>query len=1040
MTDFVRDSFPVDGMLVGSTTETGNRTWLSLAGSGFAVTGGSIAGGDPRSPMLFVVSGISLETPGPVTVTADITTSSDTGMAGVHIGAAGSPAGWTLAFQQNIFGAEQYPNLRLIRVNASAGYDTQEVIPSPLVLPGSVHNYSLTVAPDGQVTVLFDGAELYSAARTPLPAQPWVAGVTTWTGALRDASIDNFAVPSEIVGGAVDPDPVADSEVSGLPVAVVLTPSSGAVTVEGGTAPISDAAVTGVTVPVALTPVAGPVTVEGGIVPIADAAVAGEPVIVSLAPAPGTVVAIRATALQPHVADLVGTGAVLLFPEPGIVTADPPVAPIPAHAEVKFYETVAEHYDRSPVLPDGTLDSDWAPVSVHKALWGRHQLTIGGHDVTFLGGMPVDLGEIRETDPFGYEQMTARFPGLSKAKTRPEWLRPGALAKVQQIRPDGTRGMVLWEGQVKVVRSNRAPRRTGIPAGRTVTVVDLVGTLGLTDLQVDTPSRLPKRSQLGGRIKRELRDAKARRYTVSGVDTPGLYTISRGEWQSIVKGRVAGLLSESLRVTGDQLTVMTYPGRQVKVEWRDRTTIAAEVWLDQPGIDIDLEEDVEQSFNRLFVEYVDPEGGRHQGWRYPNFGAFRPLAYPFADENNMIRVGTTDADTGSGSGVSDWKKKMRDQHVKGLDYDRIRTFTEQDKTRLRRLQDAWDLDVVDGVLGPQTWTASFAATFDGASFEGAKIHPMKKDRRTEYWTYTPDGARLRRNKRYDPSVVPVDAYLNLGSGVTREVAEEAADAYWEQHRKPIFSGTIVARGVDFVDGNGNPVSRYSLRAGQNIRVHGFEGNGHIDVHVAERVIAGNEVRWSVDSASRDFVDLLTQRERDRAAFAGPVVRNNSNLGASISTPFDADSGAGEFRMTTLGGHWSVVPVPLAEWGTIFSTEIKADKRTRMSAYLFANRITVAELDNIIPKPLAKGARKAAQETLVARYKRLAGWGDDSKAGGFGYGCDTAGEEGDTTDPVGSILDDGPIRFRNLEHSPCAYLAVWTEASAEVTGHLKVEAL
>lgn len=140
-------------------------------------------------------------------------------------------------------------------------------------------------------------------------------------------------------------------------------------------------------------------------------------------------------------------------------------------------------------------------------------------------------------------------------------------------------------------------------------------------------------------------------YTPKGVDPgdnwTGMATRSTGTWDRALTGFIQDLLSQMYTDedsgvdAGNQWTIRKYPGRQPKLEVRDRFRVPDfEIWYGTPGVDVSLTRDGMSTVNIIYGQGTSFDGVPWSRARYLNDGkytdytpaAFDPHYYPYEDE------------------------------------------------------------------------------------------------------------------------------------------------------------------------------------------------------------------------------------------------------------------------------------------------------------------------------------------------------------------------------------------------------------------------
>ena len=120
------------------------------------------------------------------------------------------------------------------------------------------------------------------------------------------------------------------------------------------------------------------------------------------------------------------------------------------------------------------------------------------------------------------------------------------------------------------------------------------------------------------------------------------------------------LLATATTTGGGQWTIARTGRRTYAMQLKDQTTITWTVRTGQPGVQANLKLDSSTAVNRIYGRGIAPNGYAWAGWVYPRTGIAAAPGYPNASPSSTLTVGSTDAGTTSGSGVSDWQQRMQD--------------------------------------------------------------------------------------------------------------------------------------------------------------------------------------------------------------------------------------------------------------------------------------------------------------------------------------------------------------------------------------------
>jgi hypothetical protein len=165
--------------------------------------------------------------------------------------------------------------------------------------------------------------------------------------------------------------------------------------------------------------------------------------------------------------------------------------------------------------------------------------------------------------------------------------------------------------------------------------------------------------------------------------------------------------------------------------------------------------------------------------------------------------------------VSDWQERVNDLNLTAdLRVDGV--YNSNDAEACRVIQRHFGL-TVDGVVGPQTWAATFDVGANGTDLGSAFRLPLAWDPKVMPRLYHADGSDAGANPAYDSTVIVVDRDENFGSGVTKTQARRSARAELARDANPGWVGTIT---LDADPPRGPGGTSYE---GQNIRVNGHHG-------------------------------------------------------------------------------------------------------------------------------------------------------------------------------------------------------------------------
>jgi hypothetical protein len=388
-------------------------------------------------------------------------------------------------------------------------------------------------------------------------------------------------------------------------------------------------------------------------------------------------------------------------------------------------------------------------------------------------------------------------------------------------------------------------------------------------------------------------------------------------------------------------------------------------------------------------------------------------------------VGVTDAGTDSGDGVTTWQRRMQ---TLGYTVSVTGTYSSADAAQCRLEQAAAGI-TVDGVVGPQTWAATFDVGANGGDLSGAYFAPIAELPAVEPYLYTASGAISGPNPAYDASKVRQSRFESMGAGITRDQALASAAAELARDSDPGWLGTLEATT------DPEEKSRFFVRAGDNIKLKNFRG-GDLVLHVAERRVDPSNlvVTWTVDTKARDALALFEIIERNRDTAADPARQyrkpTKSTTVADDAVTWDDEAGSGVVpRFALFGGLWSVIRIPMAEYGSIVRTTIQTESPARAFALLaFDSPVVANDLRDNVGNPLDSTNQwyTDVADWLDAAGMRMA-WGQGDQPAGYSPGSYSDG------DPVTGLLDDTASWDFASTKPPWVWLAFYSGSSCFVSG-------
>lgn len=685
-------------------------------------------------------------------------------------------------------------------------------------------------------------------------------------------------------------------------------------------------------------------------------------------------------------------------PEPQLPPAGVPDAVIRRHSEVM----------PSPILVGG-WPVDWEPSSVVSEEYGRLQIVVEGVDVTWYDGVPTPFPSWSRTEPFGSSEARLQFPQITAFHALPAWCVPGASVDIRLVK---TGGAIVHRFAGAVIDFGH-----GEPDG--VFTVEATGVVLVDDLQLRQPSFLTAPRDIGDVIPEVLNTAVSRRHDPITPVVTGCSTSVSGGWEPRVTGYVQQLLATAL--TGGRQWTLRCDVRSPVLTLKDTTTVQWTVHNGQRGVLIDLAQDWSQAPNVLYGEGIATDGGRWRNARYPNWRPDDTPAYPNANPSKTIKVGTTDAGTDTGSGVSDWQRRV------GLPA--TGRFTQVEKRRAIDVQTNAGIQR-DGIVGPQTWAATFGTGSNTGTLECFYM-PLAYAPSVMPRLYGPDGADLGANPAYSPNTLRVEEKLDFGQGVSKDEGQRAAGEMLARDINPGWTGTVA-----FSDVDPQEISRFEIQEGLNGVIRGFRGTDLL-VHASAVDFSEDSVTVTVDTNARDYPTLDAIRDRERNATdpaKAAIKRLSKGSITDARATFDAESPAGHVpRFALFSNLWSVIRVPFGSYGSIVRTELTTTTAREFSVAVFSQPITAAGLLGLVGNPLVAEENPwstAADELEEAGL--LMSWGWYQQPAGY-YPGEYTDPDGETEAPLtGRMLDDASWDYASTQ-PPWLWVGLIASGSCYIEG-------
>lgn len=639
---------------------------------------------------------------------------------------------------------------------------------------------------------------------------------------------------------------------------------------------------------------------------------------------------------------------------------------------------------------------------------GTVHLWIAGRDVTYFRGVPTKILRWDSEAPFGDKTAAWEFPQMEPWE-KPgvgawSWLRRDAEVVIGYVSPEGvvTRE---WEG---FWDSRDRDRSEGVEGG--TNLFEAQGEMWAALHHNHEPLPYMPPTDIGIVIPRLLNALPGRRFPKIPTVITGIKTRTRGNRDQKTWQVVQDIFAEAWTDDGRQWTLRKAGGKPRLALKKAMGDVAATVAWGTPLVELDLTVDQSSAVDVVWARGKTKGGGEWANVHYPGLVLVTPPPFP-NDPVRFINLGAADEDTDTGTGVSDWQRKVvalgrwKTPAVNGV-------ITSSWRKVMRAVQD--DLGItVDGSLGPQTWEATFGAGIGSIDLTPVRV-PMTVKPYAWPVRYDSHGAATK-NPLWKGDIIPREVALDLGTNITRSQGMKACRTYLAIHGEPSATGSVA-----FI-GDPNGVSKTALDIGDNLRVTGLEGESTV-VQLASKTceLDGDDdgrqlvVSFTFDERARDALTIDQILERNRASQPDPARRpgNPNRLSRSVRDEgysWDIESPCGHADRIAVNGStglWTRRLMPVGEFGTIAAITISADRP--FSFFLAANLgKTPNQARALIGNPFATPNPYRPHLAVLDRdWGFIESWGAQDDA--CGYSPLTEGEDGATF--TGDFIFKNPLDF------------------------------
>lgn len=689
----------------------------------------------------------------------------------------------------------------------------------------------------------------------------------------------------------------------------------------------------------------------------------------------------------------------------------------------------------SPTLVNGRPVQPWTPA-VTQADWGLLQVVFANVDVTWFRGYLAEVEFFELMEPFGCGPARVTLPGITPHDQvgvgDTNFLIGGYTVDI--LKAGST--VPLWSGFI----GNQVGEYRQDGAGYTV---ECIGELWMADVVSHQPRTYLPPTDIGTLVPVALNQVPHRRVNgITGVTT-GIKSAQRGSSDSSVIAYCQELLAASTVDNGsNQWTIArTGAARTYSMRLKDRTTVTWTLQTGQPGIEVRLNLDSSTAVNRIYGRGVRTDGYAWAGWVYPSTGLAAAPSYPYPSPSTTIGIGDTDAGTLSGTGVSDWQRRVNETGIATVKVDG--KYDATDAAAAKLVQRAKGL-TIDGVVGPQTWAASFDVGANGVDLNAAYRAPLAQLASVTPLLTQADGSFGGANPSDNRSIIVVDRDEDFGDGISKAEAIRSAKAELVRTSTPGWVGEIVLRVSP------PEIAMWDIREGTNGVLKGWTGRD-VTLHVAQvrttppRGTDPGSVTLTVDEHARDLMTLGSILRRDKDAQKNPAMlpprrMRRSQLRADSVVEYDGESSGGVIpRLALYAGLWTVIRIPVSQAGKVAQVVAQTTPEAPFCLAFFGDAVTPADLvRNVGANPLAERGDGFGPFDWAADKLATLGFieaiGGPGQAAGYDPGYETSPHTGLSTPLTGKLISTGSWTYRSAR-PPWLWVAVFCPFSTFISGRI-----
>lgn len=706
---------------------------------------------------------------------------------------------------------------------------------------------------------------------------------------------------------------------------------------------------------------------------------------------------------------------------------------------------------RAHAYRDFAIDAHGVPTFEIDRCYGSelvYRLIVDGKNVTTFRGKRTPIPDYQFIEPFGYGPSVWNFETISALEPIGtgdlDWCDLDVFAKIQLVyRSTGVLHSTLWRGRFEDFTTGSDGKLQVIASGL------WSGEAATRDMQLPL---------FGGRA-----DVGRMIYHLAESVAGVVFSPHLGPETGIIINRFGGMRHlDAINLLCTRAQTRNKGPYTVMPEWgtdrfemveKDTTTIHGTIYSNPRLLQLQRQRSAEP--DRIFGSGVAPSGQRVRNGRYPGLlddpdEAVEAAPYPF-DDNSRFGLGTTNADTDTGDGISVMLARLQTYGFLTRDDVEAGTYNAATVAAVGRLQDQAEIIMAPELLGDmtaETWDALFNIGRIGSSIWWAKVEPMAQAGFTRKWKLSADGSILAQRDGWDGERRIVDKTNNYGSGWTRAQMFDFAEKEFDDASSPNWFGDIDLEVGGIIRGDHTPgdaitdadfMDERELRAGMNFKIPHTNG-GSIVVHCSTVRVSGGsraKVSLSVDTRARDSAPLYEILQGNREARRNTDAiwwrqnRSSTNISDAV---IEFDEVGGQINPVAIEADtYKVFRVLAGQIGMIEKLRIRtSDEASEFVVAIFGLPIDAAKLHSVCPDPLHdKQGWIDSMNDLNDNHRLLYIAGEPGDPAGYSPGRKSEGADltGELTDEAGFPYRTGtPDKF-----APWLHVAVYANQDGFVVG-------